>query len=47
MEELKHQVELVLGVDNIPQPETHEQARWQQKESTQREPTPLWNETLT
>lgn len=34
MEELKHQVELILGVNDIPQPETREHACWDQKEST-------------
>lgn len=34
MEELKHKVELILGVDHIPQPETCEHACWHQKEST-------------
>lgn len=33
MEELKHQVELILGVNDIPQPETREHACWDQKES--------------
>lgn len=28
MKELKNKVELVLGVDDIPQSETHQQAGW-------------------
>lgn len=34
MEKFKYQVELVLGVDDVPQPETREHKHWGQNENT-------------